>query len=57
MQEIISSQKKKQPVEAVEVSPDAEVTVPSNNETEETSENREIEFSPESSQDSEDNFN
>ncbi|MEO1185210.1 MAG: tetratricopeptide repeat protein [Cyanobacteria bacterium J06636_27] len=52
MQEIISSQKKKQPVEAVEVAPESEVAVPDNDET---SENREIEFSSESSQQTEEN--
>ncbi|MGD1912041.1 MAG: tetratricopeptide repeat protein [Rivularia sp. (in: cyanobacteria)] len=46
MQEIISSNEKKQPAETVEASPDSEVVIPSNDELEKSSENREIEFSP-----------
>lgn len=47
--EIISSQNKKQPATTVEVSPSSEIVIPSNDETEESSENTEVEFSPESS--------
>ena len=52
MQEIISSKNKKQPA-LVEVAPDSEVVIPTNNEAEQPSENREFEFTPESSQDTE----
>ena len=47
MQEIISSKNKKQPA-LVEVAPESEVAVPSNDEAEQSSDNREIEFSNES---------
>ena len=49
MQEIISSKKKEQPTETVETSPDSEVVIPSNNQVEESSENLEFDFYPESS--------
>jgi tetratricopeptide (TPR) repeat protein len=53
MQEIISSKNKKQPETSVETAPDSEVVIPSNDETEQSSENREIEFSPEATSESE----
>lgn len=62
MQEIISSQNKKQPETAVEASPESEVIIPTNDEAEQSSENREIEFYGQSSSESqppaitEDNF-
>ncbi|AFY53375.1 Flp pilus assembly protein TadD [Rivularia sp. PCC 7116] len=55
MQEIISSKNKKQPEAetSVETSPESEVVIPDNNETEETSDNREFEFSPDSAPETE----
>ncbi|MEB3214956.1 MAG: tetratricopeptide repeat protein [Nostocales cyanobacterium 94392] len=53
MQEIVSSQNPKQPTTAVEDTSESEVIVPSNDEAELPSENREVEFSEESPSESE----